>query len=173
MHVSARADYAVRALVELAAAGGQPVRREQLALAQGIPINFLSNILLQLRTAGLVRTHRGAEGGYLLTRKPNQISVADVIRAVDGPLANVRGEAPEAVEYAGTAAPLREVWVAVRASLRNVLERVTLQDVATNELPSVVHDLVGEPYAWQPSRPGVAEPDSPRAESARSERFLR
>src|SRR5262249_1989208 len=107
-----------------------------------------------------------AEGGYLLTRKPDQISLADVIRAVDGPLANVRGEAPEAVEYAGTAAPLREVWVAVRASLRNVLERVTLQDVATNDLPAVVHDLVGEPYAWQPSRPGVAEASAPSERSA-------
>jgi len=158
MHVSARADYAVRALVELAAAGGQPIKREQLAQAQQIPINFLSNILLQLRTAGLVRTHRGAEGGYLLTRRPESISLADVIRAVDGPLANVRGEAPEAVEYAGTAAPLREVWVAVRASLRNVLEQVTLHDVAANSLPAVVHELVGQPYAWQPSRPGVSPP---------------
>ena len=156
MHVSARSDYAVRALVELAAAGGQPIKREQLAMAQHIPINFLSNILLQLRTAGLVRTHRGAEGGYLLTRRPTQISIADVIRAVDGPLANVRGEAPEAVEYGGTAAPLREVWVAVRASLRNVLEQVTLQDVATNELPAVVRDLAGQPSAWQPSRPGAS-----------------
>jgi Rrf2 family protein len=156
MHVSARADYAVRALVELAVAGDQPVKREQMASAQNIPINFLSNILLQLRTAGLVRTHRGADGGYLLTRRPEHITLADIIRAVDGPLANVRGESPEAIEYQGSAAPLREVWVAVRASLRSVLEQVTLHDVAANELPSVVRDLAAQPNAWQPSHVGPA-----------------
>jgi Rrf2 family protein len=98
VHVSARADYAIRALVELAAAGDQPLKREQIATAQHIPITFLSNILLQLRTAGLLRTHRGADGGYLLTRRPEQITLADVIRAVDGPLANVRGESIPAVD---------------------------------------------------------------------------
>jgi Rrf2 family protein len=154
MHVSARADYAVRALVELAAAGDQPLKREQIATAQHIPINFLSNILMQLRTAGLVRTQRGAEGGYLLTRRPEHIALADVIRAVDGPLANVRGDSPEAVEYEGAAAPLRQVWVAVRASLRAVLEQVTLRDVATNDLPPIVAELVGRPNAWQASRAG-------------------
>ena len=118
MHLSARADYAVRALVEIAAAGGRPIKREQIATAQHIPINFLGNILQQLRTAALVRTHRGADGGYLLARRPERITLADVIRAVDGPLANVRGEPPEAVEYGGSAEPLREVWIAVRASLR-------------------------------------------------------
>jgi Rrf2 family protein len=156
MHLSARADYAVRALVELAAAGGQPLKREQLATVQRIPINFLSNILLQLRTAGLVRTHRGADGGYLLTRRAEQITLADVIRAVDGPLANVRGEPPEAVAYEGSAEPLREVWVAVRASLREVLEQVTLRDIASNELPAVVHELAARPNAWQPATPGLA-----------------
>lgn len=152
MHLSARADYAVRALVELAAAGGQPLKREQIATAQQIPIKFLGNILLQLRTSGLIKTHRGADGGYLLTVRPERITLADVIRAVDGPLANVRGEAPETVRYQGAAEPLSEVWIAVRASLRNVLERVTLQDVAANRLPDVVRDLAAEPTAWQPSQ---------------------
>jgi len=152
MHLSARADYAVRALVEIAAASGRPIKREQIATAQHIPINFLGNILQQLRTAALVRTHRGADGGYLLARRPERITLADVIRAVDGPLANVRGEPPEAVEYGGSAEPLREVWIAVRASLRKVLEQVTLRDVVCNELPPVVHELAAEPNAWQPSQ---------------------
>ncbi len=155
MHVSARADYAVRALVEIAAAGGQPVRREQIATTQRIPTKFLGNILQQLRTAGLVRTHRGVDGGYLLTAPPERITLADVIRAVDGPLANVRGEAPEQVIYEGSAEPLREVWIAVRASLRKVLEQVTLRDVASGTLPSVVHELAAEPKAWEPSRYGA------------------
>jgi Rrf2 family protein len=152
VHLSARADYAVRALVELAAAGGQPLKREQIATAQHIPIKFLGNILVQLRTAGLVKTQRGLVGGYLLTVRPERITLADAIRAVDGPLANVRGEAPEAVVYQGAAEPLSEVWIAVRASLRRVLEQVTLQDVADNSLPSVVRELAAEPQAWLPSR---------------------
>lgn len=155
MHLSARADYAVRAMVEIAVADGQPVRREHIATAQHIPTKFLGNILQQLRTAGLVRTHRGVDGGYLLAARPDRITLADVIRAVDGPLANVRGEAPELVSYEGSAEPLREVWIAVRASLRNVLERVTLRDVAQKALPSVVHELAAEPSAWEPSRYGV------------------
>jgi Rrf2 family protein len=151
MHVSARADYAVRALVELAAADGQPLKREQIATAQQIPIKFLGNILLQLRTSGLIKTHRGTDGGYLLTVRPERITLADVIRAVDGPLANVRGEAPETVRYQGASQPLSEVWVAVRASLRQVLEQVTLKDVADNALPAVVRELSAEPNAWLPS----------------------
>ena len=151
MHLSARADYAVRALVEVAAANGQPVRREQIATAQRIPIKFLNNILQQLKVAGLIRTVRGTEGGYLLTLSPARITLADVLRAVDGPLANIRGESPEAVAYTGTAAPLRDVWIAVRASMRNVLEHVTLLDVAHNELPSVVHDLTAPADAWLPA----------------------
>ena len=151
MHLSARADYAVRALLELAASGGQPLKREQIASAQHIPIKFLGNILLQLRTTGLVKTHRGMDGGYLLTVRPERITLADVIRAVDGPLANIRGEAPEAVAYSGPAESLTDVWIAVRASLRNVLEEVTLKDVACHELPEVVRSLAAEPRAWLPS----------------------
>ena len=155
MHLSARSDYAVRALVELAAASGRPVKREHIATAQRIPIKFLNNILQQLRAAGLVRTLRGADGGYLLTVGPERITLADIIRAVDGPLANVRGEAPENVTYAGSAEPLRDVWIAVRAGMRKVLEQVTLHDVAHNELPSIVRELAAEPGAWEPSRQGL------------------
>ncbi|MBV9582541.1 MAG: Rrf2 family transcriptional regulator [Chloroflexi bacterium] len=151
MRLSALADYAVRALVEIAAAGGQPLRREEIAAAQQIPPKFLGNILQQLRTAGLVKAQRGAGGGYLLTMQPNQITLADVIRAVDGPLSNVHGEAPELLAYTGSAEPLREVWVAVRASLRKILDHVTLYDVTSNSLPGVVHELAAEPEAWQPS----------------------
>jgi Rrf2 family protein len=158
MHVSAKSDYAVRAMTELAAAGALPVKREALAQAQHIPIKFLGNILQQLRTAGLVKTHRGADGGYRLALAADQITLADVIRAIDGPLAYVRGERPEEVMYDGVAEPLREVWIAVRASLRNVLEQVTLADVATNQLPSVVRQLAADPHAWQPAERGRRVP---------------
>jgi Rrf2 family protein len=150
MHVSAKSDYAVRALIELASADTRPLTRAQLAASQHIPLKFLSNILQQLKTAGLVNTNRGSEGGYWLTRPAERITLADVIRAVDGPLANVRGEPPESVIYAGTAEPLREVWIAVRASLRSILEHVSLADVARNELPAVVKGLAADPLAWQP-----------------------
>ena len=148
MRVSAKADYAVRAAVELAAAGDGPVKGERIAQAQSIPPNFLENILSDLRIAGLVASRRGQEGGYWLAQPAERISVADVIRAVDGPLANVRGIRPEQVEYGGTAEPLRDVWVAVRASLRNVLEHVTLADLARGELPGVVRTLTRDPDAW-------------------------
>ena len=150
MRVSAKADYAIRAMVELAAAGEGPVKGERVAQAQAIPIKFLENILLDLRRAGLVESQRGAEGGYWLARPAAEITLAQVIRAVDGPLASVRGRRSEQLEYAGSAEPLREVWIAVRASLRNVLEAVTLADVARRELPSTVALLAAEPDAWQP-----------------------
>ena len=139
MRISTKVDYALRAMAELAASAGvEPLKAESIATHQHIPLKFLSNILLQLKTAGLVSTHLGSEGGYGLARPAEHITLADVIRAVDGPLANVRGEPPETVTYAGSAEPLREVWIAVRASLRSVLEHVTLADVAHNELPAVV-----------------------------------
>ena len=150
MRISARADYAMRAAVELAAAGGGPVKGEALATAQGIPPNFLENIFTDLRNAGIVASRRGAEGGYWLARPADEISLADVIRAVDGPLANVRGVRSEQVEYEGSAAPLRDVWVAVRASLRGVLEKVTLADLAAGELPDSVRELAADPDAWAP-----------------------
>jgi len=150
VRVSAKSDYAVRALVELAAAGDGPVKGERIAQAQEIPITFLENILADLRRAGLVSSRRGIEGGYWLTRPAAEVTLADVIRAVDGPLASVRGRRSEALELVGSAEPLREVWVAVRASLRRVLESVTLADVASGDLPEIVAELTADADAWQP-----------------------
>jgi Rrf2 family protein len=148
LRTTAKADYAVRAAVELAAAGDGPVKAEQIADAQGIPLNFLENILAELRRAGIVQSRRGASGGYLLAVPPEEVSLADIIRAVEGPLANVRGLSPEELEYAGSAAQLREVWVALRASVRSVLEQVTLADVARGELPPHVVELTQAADAW-------------------------
>src|SRR5215472_2167306 len=127
MRISARSDYAVRAVIELAAAGGgAPVTAERISQLQGLPAKFVLIILAQLKHAGIVRSLRGAEGGFLLGRDPERITIADVIRAVDGPLARVGGQLPEELEYPGAAAALRDVWVAVRMSLREVLEGVTI-----------------------------------------------
>jgi Rrf2 family protein len=150
MRVSAKVDYALRAGAELAGAGEGPVKGERIAQAQQIPVKFLENILLDLRHAGLVHSQRGAEGGYWLARPPEEISLADVIRAVEGPIANVRGVRPEQVEYDGAARPLQDVWIALRASMRSVLEDVTLADLAGGRLPAVVADLTSDPEAWQP-----------------------
>ena len=150
MRVSAKADYAIRAMVELAAAGDGPVKGDRISQAQDIPIRFLENILADLRQGGLVRSQRGADGGYWLARPAEEITLAQVIRAVDGPLANVRGERSEELDYVGSAAPLLDVWVAVRASLRQVLEAVTLADVARGELPASVEALARDPDAWSP-----------------------
>ncbi len=151
MHISAKADYAMRALLTLAADdAGKPVTAEQIARRQGIPLKFLETILVELRKDGLVASQRGAEGGYRLAKAADKTSVAAVIRAVDGPLAEVRGIRPEDAEYQGAAEHLREVWVAVRASLRNVLEAVTLADVVTGRLPRSVGKLTENPDAWQP-----------------------
>jgi Rrf2 family protein len=152
MRVSAKTDYALRAAVELAAAqeGGAPVKGERLATSQSIPLRFLENILLQMRHAGLVESRRGAEGGYRLARPAAEISLADVIRAIDGPLAGVSGNRPETLAFSGTSEPLRDVWVAVRAALRGVLESVSLADVANGELPENVRALAAEPDAWLP-----------------------
>ena len=148
VRISAKADYAVRAALELAAATDPPVKGERLAEAQGIPLKFLENILGDLRHAGIVRSQRGADGGYWLARPADQITVADVIRAVEGPLASVRGGPPEDVAYAGAAESLASVWIAVRASLRSVVERVTLADVAAGRLPARVAKLAEDPEAW-------------------------
>lgn len=151
MRISAKADYAVRAMAELAASPpGQPVKAEALAASQDIPRNFLDNILSELRAAGLVRTLRGPEGGSMLGRAAKQITVAEVLRAVEGPLAAVRGVRPEELEYPGAAAHLPDVWVAVRANLRGVLEGVTLADLAAGKLPAAVARLAKNPDAWLP-----------------------
>ena len=148
MRISAKADYAVRAAVEMAAAGDEPVKGERLAEAQQIPLQFLEHILLELKHARLVRARRGARGGYWLARDPAQITLADVFRAVEGPLANVQDEAPEAKSYPGQAEPLRDVWIAVRASLRRVLERVTIADLREGNIPYEVLQLTQDEGAW-------------------------
>lgn len=151
MRINAKTDYAVRAMVELAAAPSDgPVKKQALAAAQSIPPNFLENIMRELRAAGLVRTQTGPEGGYRLARPAQRITLAEVIRAVEGPLAAVQGVRPEHLSYQGAAAPLVEVWVALRASLRQVLDRVTLADVASGQLPPEVHALTLAPAAWEP-----------------------
>ena len=148
MRVSAKTDYAVRALLELAVAGDGPVKGERLAEAQEIPLKFLENILTDLRHAGIIRAQSGAEGGYWLARDPATVTVGEVIRAVDGPLASVRGEAPEDVAYNGAAEHLRTVWVALRASMRSVVDEITLEDVVSDRLPARVRRLTEAPDAW-------------------------
>jgi Rrf2 family protein len=151
VNVSAKVDYAIRALVTLAASQeGGPVKAEQLADAQSIPLNFLLNILGDLRRAGIVATQRGQVGGYRLARPAKAITLADIIRPLDGPLAAVRGVRPEALEYEPPTEHLRDVWIAVRANLRSVLESVTLADVADGRLPRRVQKLVESDDAWQP-----------------------
>ena len=151
VHIPAKVDYGMRALLTLADRG-EPATAEALATAQGLPVKFLGAILNDLRRAGLVASQRGAEGGYRLGRAAADISVADVMRALDGPLAEVRGLRPEATVYAGSAEHLQQVWVAVRAALRGVLERVTLEDVVTGKLPRPVARLTEDPDAWEPRR---------------------
>ena len=149
MRVSAKVDYAVRALVELAAAAGRgPVKGEAIAAAQDIPLRFTENILSELRRAGIVASQRGAVGGYWLKEPAASITVADVIRHVEGPLADVRGQPPEEVQYIGPASSLQDVWIATRATLRSVLESVTIADVAGGDLPEVVRRLSSDPDAW-------------------------
>ena len=148
MRTTAKVDYAIRAAVELAAAGEVQVKAERIAQAQAIPLKFLENILLDLKRAGIVQSQRGPEGGYRLAQPAEEVALADVIRAVEGPLANVRGISPDQLEYEGSAVRLRDVWVAVRASLRSVLEQVTLADLARGDLPAHIEDLNRNPDAW-------------------------
>jgi Rrf2 family protein len=131
MRVSAKVDYALRAMAELAAAPpGRLTTAERLASAQQIPPKFLESILSQLRTAGLVASQRGAEGGYQLARPAEEISIADVIRELEGPIATVRGVRPDELEYDGAASGLRDVWLELRTRMRGVLEETTLADIA-------------------------------------------
>jgi len=151
VRLNARVDYALRAVAELAASeadADHPMTAERLATAQAIPSKFLESILLQLRRAGVVRSQRGPEGGYWLARPAAEISLADVIRVIDGPLANVRGHRPEHLGYQGAAAALQEVWVALRANEREILELVTMADLAQNALPERVRALAANPSAW-------------------------
>jgi len=151
VRVSAKTDYAIRAALELAAAPDErPVKGERIATAQAIPLRFLENILMALRHAGLVESRRGAEGGYRLARAAGDITLADVIRAIDGPLAGVSGRRPETLDFDGVAEPMKDVWIAVRASLRSVLEQVTLADVVAGELPEHVRAMLDDEDAWVP-----------------------
>jgi Rrf2 family protein len=161
MHVSAKADYAVRAAIELAAAPGGPVKGDRIAEAQQIPLKFLENILSDLRHAGYVQSQRGADGGYWLAEPADTITLADIIRAVDGPLAGVRGARPESVAYSGSAGHLAEVWIAVRVSLRSVLERVTLADLVAGTLPASVKELTNDADAWVSRSAGGHTPPPP------------
>lgn len=147
MRVSAKADYAIRAALELAAHDG-PVKGDAVAKSQGIPLKFLENILIELRHSGIVRSQRGPEGGYWLARPATEVKLGDVIRAVEGPLASIRGEAPEDVDYAGASENLQQVWIAVRGSLRGVLDRVTLAEVVAGKLPKPVVRLAEDPDHW-------------------------
>ncbi len=148
VYISAKVDYAVRALCTLADSGERPVTAEALAQSQGLPAKFLESILNDMRRAGLLLSQRGAEGGYRLSRPASSISVADVIRPLDGPLAEVRGLRPEAANYDGAAEHLQAVWIAVRASLRSVLERVTIADIVSGDLPEPITRLTADPDAW-------------------------
>ena len=149
MRVSAKAEYAVRAAIELAASDGEsPVKKSVIVEAQKIPPKFLENILAELRHAGLVESQRGADGGYWLTKPASEISVADIMRAVEGPLASVRSQRPEALEYEGVAEPLQKVWVALRASIRDVLESTSLEQLVLGDLPPDLLTIVESPEAW-------------------------
>ncbi|MGH2965473.1 MAG: RrF2 family transcriptional regulator [Solirubrobacterales bacterium] len=150
MRVSAKADYAVRAMIELVAgAEDKPVKGELVSSSQEIPLRFLENILSELRHAGLVHSRRGADGGYWLARPADAITLADVMRAVEGPLATVRGEPADELDYADDAKPLQEVWIALRANIREILETVTLADVVGGQLPEAVSNIASQPDVWQ------------------------
>ncbi|MBA3489567.1 MAG: Rrf2 family transcriptional regulator [Longispora sp.] len=150
MRLSARVDYALRAVVELAATEGERlVTAERLARNQGIPGKFLENIMVQLRRGGIVNAQRGAEGGYFLARPAKDINLAEIIRVIDGPLAHVRGHRPELLGYQGSAKALQQVWIALRCVERQILEQVTVADVATNRLPESIQAYVSDPQAWK------------------------
>lgn len=147
MYVSARCDYALRALLTLAAEGGS-LTADELATRQNLPVNYLEAALLDLRRAGIVASRRGPAGGYRFLRDPASLTPADVMRALEGPLAEVRGLRPEATSYTDAAAPLQQLWVALRASLRAVLEGVTIAELAAGNLPDPLAALVADPDAW-------------------------
>jgi Rrf2 family protein len=150
MHVTAKADYAIRAVVELAeSAQDSPRKVDDVARAQGIPVSFLENILTQLRSSGIVRSQRGPEGGYWLAQPPDEVNLAQVIRAVEGPLVGIRGQRPEEIEYVGSSESLQQVWIALRANVRGVLEQVSIANVAAGKLPKDVLALTRQEEAWE------------------------
>ena len=149
MHISAKVDYGLRALCTLASSG-TPQTADQLAEAQGLPVRFLRSILNELRRGGIVNSHRGNEGGYQLARPAKDITLGEVFRRLEGPLAEVRGLRPEAASYDAAASNLQTIWVAVRACLREVLDEISIAEVVSGELPDHVSSLVAKPDAWQP-----------------------
>lgn len=165
MHISARVDHAVRTLLEIAAATQSvAVKSETIAMAQRIPPKVLEGVLGELRRTGLVTSRRGPDGGYRLARPAEEISVADVIRAVEGPLASVRGQRPEDVRYTGSADALQRVWIALRVNIRAVLENVTIADIAAGGLPEFIADLTADPGAWVRRESRAAPPEIPAPE---------
>lgn len=149
MRLASRTDYALRAALELAAGSGAPTTTDELAGRQGIPARYLGNILAELGRAGIVRGRRGPDGGWTLARPADQVRLADVIRAVDGALAQVGGERPEELRYTGAAEHLQDVWVAVRAAERAILDAVSLADVVAGRLPDEIRRTLGDPAAWR------------------------
>lgn len=150
MQVTAKVDYAVRATLELAASDGGRVTRDELATAQDIPRRYLEAVLAQLRQAGIVVGQRGSSGGYTLGRPADEITIAEIVRAVDGPLALVQGKRPENVSYEGNSENLADLWVGLRAAMRSVMESVTIDDVLRGDFPDDVQLLVAEPDSWEP-----------------------
>ncbi|AYF77132.1 Rrf2 family transcriptional regulator [Nocardia yunnanensis] len=168
MHITAKVDYAVRTLVEIAKAQPDSVKADAIVAAQDIPPKVLESVVADLRKGGLVTSRRGPDGGYRLARPAARISVADVIRAVEGPLASVRGQRPEDVGYPGAAEPLQRVWIGLRVNIRSVLERVTIADISHDLLPSFLDELLHDPDAWTRRPRPVDEPVAPTSESAGS-----
>ncbi|GIJ79056.1 transcriptional regulator, BadM/Rrf2 family [Micromonospora phaseoli] len=150
MQISARGDYAVRAALSLAAAYPSLLSTQAISVEQDMPRKFLEAVLADLRRAGIVRAQRGAEGGYALARPPGEVTIGAVLRAVEGPLAGVRGMRPEETRYEGVAQHLPEFWVAVRAALRRVVDEVSLADLVGGRLPAHVRRLTTVPDAWEP-----------------------
>ena len=148
MHVTAKADYAMRASVEISVAPDGRAKAEQIASAQDIPLGFLRGILTDLRRSGLIVSQRSANGGFRLARPASEITIAEVVRSVEGPLALVRGLRPTELDYPGATAPLRDVWIALRANLRAVLDHTTIADVAEGRLPELVRSLAADPDSW-------------------------
>lgn len=146
--MTAKADYAMRAIIEIAASEDGRAKAEQIAAAQQIPLGFLRGILTDLRRAGLIVSQRSANGGFRLARPADEITIAEVVRSVEGPLALVRGLRPTELDYPGPTAPLRDVWIALRANLRAVLDHTTIADVAQGRLPDLVRELAADPQSW-------------------------
>ena len=150
MQISARSDYAVRAALSLASAYPSLMSAQAIAQQQDMPRKFLEAVLADLRRAGIVRAQRGAEGGYTLANPPREVSVGAILRAVDGPLAGVRGLRPEETQYDGAAENLPRLWVAVRAAVRDVVDEVSLAELVSGRMPAHVRKLTTRPDAWQP-----------------------